>query len=421
MLVNISRSYQAGVIGFPAVILKASRLSGGSFGLLVLGPTKPTWNDSASQRTYSTGREYSSLPVLDFDKYTTSISQTLWYLSFEKCSNDEVFKLSDQPINVLENSELVFDPYSGVIPMGPTNCDLSSLGIVFVAKKRGPYQYRIWTSNLYHVFLADLNSHKSPTNITTPKFSGKFALPVFSAKGTSIAFLRTEDEKKITSKSHIFVIRSISNGTAEEILTVDGNNDCWPLNPEKLLWSSDGQSLYISAAEAGRQKLFEISAMASMPTSPSVLVTTGSVSSVYRYSEKPTDKRLLVSRTSFTETSVFMIVDPAMNTKVISSLPFCKDAGLASSQVSEIWYKGAGNYLVHAWVIKPSYYEEGKKYPFLLFIHGGPLSSWLDSWGTRWNPVVFAEQGYIAVLPDFTGKITLHLPVRYVAHLLLFC
>lgn len=37
-------------------------------------------------------------------------------------------------------------------------------------------------------------------------------------------------------------------------------------------------------------------------------------------------------------------------------------------------------------------------------LRNGPPSSWLNAWSTRWNPVVFAEQGYIVVLPDITGS-----------------
>lgn len=37
-------------------------------------------------------------------------------------------------------------------------------------------------------------------------------------------------------------------------------------------------------------------------------------------------------------------------------------------------------------------------------IHGGPQGSWANSWSTRWNPAVFASQGYITVAIDPTGS-----------------
>lgn len=37
-------------------------------------------------------------------------------------------------------------------------------------------------------------------------------------------------------------------------------------------------------------------------------------------------------------------------------------------------------------------------------IHGGPQGAWTDGWSTRWNPAVFAEQGYVVVCPNPTGS-----------------
>lgn len=76
---------------------------------------------------------------------------------------------------------------------------------------------------------------------------------------------------------------------------------------------------------------------------------------------------------------------------------------LSRNQVDDIWFQGAEQ-KVHAWVLKPSTFREGEKYPLAYLIHGGPQGSWADSWSTRWNPAIWAEQGYIVVLPNPTGS-----------------
>lgn len=55
-------------------------------------------------------------------------------------------------------------------------------------------------------------------------------------------------------------------------------------------------------------------------------------------------------------------------------------------------------------MIYPENFDKSKSYPLLYYIHGGPQSSWLDSWSTRWNPKVFADQGYVVVAPNPTGS-----------------
>lgn len=68
-------------------------------------------------------------------------------------------------------------------------------------------------------------------------------------------------------------------------------------------------------------------------------------------------------------------------------------------------FKGAEDYDIQAWVITPSSFDKSRKYPLALYIHGGPVDAWRDSWSTRWNPLVLAEQGYVVVAPNPTGSV----------------
>lgn len=81
--------------------------------------------------------------------------------------------------------------------------------------------------------------------------------------------------------------------------------------------------------------------------------------------------------------------------------------GLSRTQVDEIYWAGANTEPetnVHAWVVKPSNFDPKKTYPLAYLIHGGPQGAWTDSWSTRWNPAVFAEQGFVVVSPNPTGS-----------------
>jgi dipeptidyl aminopeptidase/acylaminoacyl peptidase len=79
--------------------------------------------------------------------------------------------------------------------------------------------------------------------------------------------------------------------------------------------------------------------------------------------------------------------------------------GLSRAQVDEIHFPGAAkDTSVHAWVVKPSNFSSSKTYPLAYLIHGGPQGAWVDGWSTRWNPAVFAEQGYVVICPNPTGS-----------------
>jgi dipeptidyl aminopeptidase/acylaminoacyl peptidase len=54
---------------------------------------------------------------------------------------------------------------------------------------------------------------------------------------------------------------------------------------------------------------------------------------------------------------------------------------------------------LRAWLVLPDGASAATPAPLLLWIHGGPLSSW-NGWHWRWNPWVMAAHGYAVLLPD---------------------
>jgi len=79
--------------------------------------------------------------------------------------------------------------------------------------------------------------------------------------------------------------------------------------------------------------------------------------------------------------------------------------GLSSSQISQIHFPGnKSGVTLQAWVVKPLHFSETSSYPLAFLVHGGPQGAWENGWSTRWNPAVFAEQGYVVVCPNPTGS-----------------
>jgi len=80
------------------------------------------------------------------------------------------------------------------------------------------------------------------------------------------------------------------------------------------------------------------------------------------------------------------------------------NSNLVLSKAEEIEWKGAMNAKVHGFIVKPANFDASKKYPLVVLIHGGPQGAWNDSWGYRWNPQMFANQGYVVFLPNQRGS-----------------
>jgi dipeptidyl aminopeptidase/acylaminoacyl peptidase len=65
---------------------------------------------------------------------------------------------------------------------------------------------------------------------------------------------------------------------------------------------------------------------------------------------------------------------------------------------------GAGGARVQYWLLKPPDFDASQKYPVVFLIHGGPQSNWPDGWSNRWNPSLWAAQGWIVAAPNPRGS-----------------
>lgn len=57
---------------------------------------------------------------------------------------------------------------------------------------------------------------------------------------------------------------------------------------------------------------------------------------------------------------------------------------------------------IQTWLLKPR--NAAGPLPTLVWIHGGPISSTLDAWHWRWNPMLLVSQGYAVALPNPRGS-----------------
>ncbi len=56
------------------------------------------------------------------------------------------------------------------------------------------------------------------------------------------------------------------------------------------------------------------------------------------------------------------------------------------------------------WLLKPPGFDPAKKWPVVYLVHGGPQGAWEDGWSNRWNPEVWAAQGYVVAMPNPRGS-----------------
>lgn len=407
---NIGTEYVIGEVNGPASDVKLKNLGNGQVAITFSARARPDgslYNPEEEVVKHSSERVYDSLFVRHWDKYETSNKNAIWYGLLQKSSGSNGrFKLSTLT-NALKDTHLE----APITPFGGTdNFDISKIGIVFVAKDPSLNPATNTKSNLYFLWLRSFSSPSLSKlqKIEVEGLEGASTGPVFSPNGVGVAFLQMKKNGYESDKNRIIYLLDIRQPSISiEPLKSNDGKGLWDRSPTALTWSQDGKSLYLQAEDEGKGLLFHLNIPASsidIVELPRPLTSSGYISDVRPLSEN--SSLLFVSGSNLVDNSYYTIIDPSkpLEAKQISSNS--KDGasfGLSKNQVSDIWYK-SGDYKVHAWVVKPSNFTEGKKYPLAFLIHGGPQGAWEDQWSTRWNPAVFAEQGYVVILPNPTGS-----------------
>ena len=77
---------------------------------------------------------------------------------------------------------------------------------------------------------------------------------------------------------------------------------------------------------------------------------------------------------------------------------------LQMGHMESFFFAGANGTHVQGFLIRPPNFDPSKKYPVKFLIHGGPQGAWGDAWSYRWNPELFAANGYVVVMINPRGS-----------------
>jgi len=77
---------------------------------------------------------------------------------------------------------------------------------------------------------------------------------------------------------------------------------------------------------------------------------------------------------------------------------------LDEGKLEDFWFTTADKTKLQGFLIRPPAFDPAKKYPVKFLIHGGPQGAWGDDWSYRWNPELFAANGYVVIMINMRGS-----------------
>jgi dipeptidyl aminopeptidase/acylaminoacyl peptidase len=165
-------------------------------------------------------------------------------------------------------------------------------------------------------------------------------------------------------------------------------------------WSADGRFVQVIGAEEGRANLMRID----VETGKVTALTQGN-HALSSYSVTPDGSKVAALISSPTSIGDLYLIDGATGqarqvTKSNSEL--YSKVNLTGPEM--IWYKSFDGRRIQAWVQRPPDFVEGRKYPLILNIHGGPHAAYGYTFDHEFQWM--AAKGYIVLYPNPRGSTT---------------
>ena len=259
--------------------------------------------------------------------------------------------------------------------------------------RKADAEYQRGDSEIYAIDLAT----REIRTLTDRK--GPDANPTVSPDGQLIAYTGSDDQNFTNTLSHLYVMDK--NGGSKRLWAGGLNN-----SPGELAWAKDGSGLFFSMGEKGSTTIYFAPIQGAprrltegVHTLSGLSIAENGQAAVVRSTPIEADRLVTFKIDSsgkvaqrFSGADFKTLVD--VNQDVLT--------GVKLGDYEELWFTAKDGVKAQGWLIKPANFEPGKKYPLVLWIHGGPWSMY--DVGFNWSFQNFAASGYAVLYTNPRGS-----------------
>jgi dipeptidyl aminopeptidase/acylaminoacyl peptidase len=237
------------------------------------------------------------------------------------------------------------------------------------------------------VYAVDLKSGEI-TALTDRK--GPDREPKVSPDGKWVAYFGFDDRRYTSHLSSVYLMAADGSGKK---LWAGG----LPSSPDAMEWAPDSSGVYFSMRAQGKGQLYWLERNGGpRQLTEGVHVLSGiSIAS---------NGVAAAVRTSFHTPPELVSFDVKRPGALRSLVDLNQDVleGKTLGKVQEMWFNSSDGLKIQGWLIQPANFVPGKKYPLVLYIHGGPWSDYTVAWNWAWQH--FAARDYAVLYINPRGS-----------------
>ncbi|HET7369955.1 MAG TPA: S9 family peptidase [Gammaproteobacteria bacterium] len=245
-----------------------------------------------------------------------------------------------------------------------------------------------WSTN-FDVYSVPADGSAAPRNLTADNKAWD-AYPLVSHDGKTLYYLAMKTPGFEADRFGIMA-RDLATGKTREV------DPDWNLSAGPLTLSDNGTTLFTTTNDHANHPLFAIDVRSG---DVEQIVGDGTVKGF-----AIAGSRLLVAREDFKHpTDLYLASANGDHLRQMTDFNAERLKHIRFGDYRFFTFTGWNGDDVQGYVMKPANYEEGKEYPVAFLVHGGPQGAWLNEFHYRWNPEVYAGEGFAVVAINFHGS-----------------
>ncbi|KAI9297927.1 alpha/beta-hydrolase [Neoconidiobolus thromboides FSU 785] len=332
------------------------------------------------KKSFSTVRSYERSYFRFWDQWYDYVHQHIHVADFS------LDKATNEAKNLFVNTPNFESPLRPFNELSAYHLSSDGKYVAFVTRPDTPYQAVKSTTELYLV-----PTSGNPTPELISKGIGANFAPKFSPNGRYLVWVYVDSDTNLYG-DNLITVYDLKTKTRKVI------NQSWEISITEFFFSDDSKSIFLNVADDGYYKLFEFNIETSKPTA---ITKTGNCNLIAQV-----NNTLLITKHTRTKSAeIYSVKRDGTDLKLLTdfNVKYLEQFGL--NEYESFYFDGALNDKVQGFLIKPSNFNPAKKYPVVVFVHGGPEPSFFDDWSYSWNPQILASSGYAIIGINFHGSI----------------